>query len=74
MHVIITHIKDFGAFARLTDPEVPIEGLIHISEMNHEYVNVENIEDFVTVGEEREVRIIRLDRERRRLGPSLKQV
>ena len=65
----ITRIKDFGAFARLANE--PVEGLIHISEMSHEHV--ESAERAVTVGEEYEVRIIRLDTGRRRVGLSIKQ-
>ncbi len=65
----ITCIKEFGAFARLANE--PVEGLIHISEMSREYVA--NAADIVTVGEEYEVKIIRLDTERRRMGLSIKQ-
>ncbi len=65
----ITRIKDFGAFAKLANE--PVEGLIHISEMSHEHV--ESASQAVTVGEEYEVRIIRLDTERRRVGLSIKQ-
>ncbi len=65
----ITRIKEFGAFARLANE--PVEGLIHISEMSREHVA--NAADAVTVGEEYEVKIIRLDTERRRMGLSIKQ-
>lgn len=65
----ITRIKEFGAFARLANE--PVEGLIHISEMSREHVA--NASDAVTVGEEYEVKIIRLDTERRRMGLSIKQ-
>ncbi len=65
----ITRIKEFGAFARLANE--PVEGLIHISEMSREHVA--NAADAVTVGEEYEVKIIRLDTEQRRMGLSIKQ-
>jgi len=69
VRAVITRIKDFGAFARLVGE--PGEGLIHISEMSHEHV--ERSEQVVTVGEEYEVKIIRLDTQRRRMGLSIKQ-
>ena len=69
VRAVITRIKDFGAFARLAGE--PVEGLIHISEMSHE--RVERADQVVTVGEEYEVKIIRLDTQRRRMGLSIKQ-
>ena len=69
VRAVITRIKDFGAFARLAGE--PVEGLIHISEMSHE--RIERADQVVTVGEEYEVKIIRLDTQRRRIGLSIKQ-
>lgn len=69
VRAVITRIKEFGAFARLVGE--PVEGLIHISEMSHEHV--ERSDQVVTVGEEYEVKIIRLDTQRRRMGLSIKQ-
>lgn len=69
VRAVITRIKDFGAFARLAGE--PVEGLIHISEMSHE--RVERADQVVTVGEEYEVKVIRLDTQRRRMGLSIKQ-
>ena len=69
VRAVITRIKDFGAFARLVGE--PVEGLIHISEMSHEHI--ERSDQVVTVGEEYEVRVIRLDTQRRRMGLSIKQ-
>lgn len=69
VRAVITRIKDFGAFARLVGE--PVEGLIHISEMSHEHV--ERSDQVVTVGEEYEVKVIRLDTQRRRMGLSIKQ-
>ncbi len=69
VRAVITRIKDFGAFARLAGE--PVEGLIHISEMSRE--RVERADQVVTVGEEYEVKVIRLDTQRRRMGLSIKQ-
>ena len=69
VRAVITRIKDFGAFARLVGE--PVEGLIHISEMSYE--RVERADQVVTVGEEYEVKVIRLDTQRRRMGLSIKQ-
>ncbi len=69
VRAVITRIKDFGAFARLVGE--PVEGLIHISEMSHEHVA--QAQQVVTIGEEYEVKIIRLDIQRRRMGLSIKQ-
>ncbi len=65
----ITRIEDYGAFAQLQAH--PVEGLIHISELSQEEINMP--EDMVVVGDEVQVRILSLDPERRRLGLSLKQ-
>ncbi len=66
---IITKLVNFGAFARLVD--VPVEGLIHISELSHQRIS--HPKEVVSPGEEHELRIIRIEPERKRLGLSLKQ-
>jgi small subunit ribosomal protein S1 len=65
----ITKITDFGAFARLDED---IEGLIHISELSEERVNHPSA--VVHEGQELQLRIIRLDPTRQRLGLSLRRV
>jgi small subunit ribosomal protein S1 len=65
----ITKITDFGAFARLDED---IEGLIHISELSEERVNHPSA--IVREGQELQLRIIRLDPTRQRLGLSLRRV
>ncbi len=65
----ITKLVNFGAFARLN--EDPIEGLIHISELADRRVG--HPKEVVKEGEEYDLRIIRIDVERRRIGLSLKQ-
>ncbi len=65
----ITKLVNFGAFARLND--TGIEGLIHISELAERRVG--HPKEVVTEGDEYELRIIRIESEKRRLGLSLKQ-
>jgi len=61
----VTKITNFGVFVEL-EPE--LEGLLHISELaDHK---VENPEDEVDVGEEIEVRILRVDTDERKIGLS----
>ncbi|GIV77196.1 MAG: 30S ribosomal protein S1 [Litorilinea sp.] len=65
----ITKLVNFGAFARLEKDG--IEGLIHISELADRRVN--HPKEVVAEGEEYDLRIIRIDTDRRRMGLSLKQ-
>jgi small subunit ribosomal protein S1 len=65
----ITNITDFGAFARLDED---VEGLVHISELSEERISHPN--EVVTEGQEVELRIIRIDAGRQRLGLSLRRV
>lgn len=65
----ITKLVNFGAFARIGDTGV--EGLIHISELSERRVN--HPKEVVNEGEEYDLRIIRIDSDKRRLGLSLKQ-
>jgi small subunit ribosomal protein S1 len=60
---------NFGAFARLVD--TGIEGLIHISELSERRVN--HPKEVVSEGDIFDLRIIRIDGDKRRLGLSLKQ-
>ena len=65
----VTKLANFGAFARI---DSGIEGLIHISEISPDVIN--HPKDVVNEGDELELKIIRVEPERRRLGLSLKQV
>jgi small subunit ribosomal protein S1 len=67
----ITRLTKFGAFARLSD-EYQLEGLIHISEMSEDRVDHPRV--VVKPSDRVMVRIIRIDRDQRQLGLSLKQV
>lgn len=65
----VTKITNFGVFVGLEDG---LEGLLHISELaDHK---VENPEDVVKVGDEIEVKILRVDTEERKIGLSRKRV
>jgi small subunit ribosomal protein S1 len=65
----ITKLVNFGAFARLVD--TGIEGLIHISELSDRRVN--HPKEVVNENDVYDLRIIRIDGDKRRLGLSLKQ-
>ena len=65
----VTKLANFGAFARI---DRGIEGLIHISELSQEVIK--HPKDVVNEGDELELKIIRIEPERRRLGLSLKQI
>ena len=65
----VTKLANFGAFARI---DRGIEGLIHISELSQQVIK--HPKDVVNEGDELELKIIRIEPERRRLGLSLKQV
>ena len=67
---VVTKLVHFGAFARLEGDT--IEGLIHISELTE--TRISHPSEVVTEGQEIELRIIRIDTEKRRMGLSLKQV
>ena len=65
----VTKITNFGVFVGLEDG---LEGLLHISELaDHK---VENPEEVVKVGEEIEVKILRVDTDERKIGLSRKRV
>ena len=65
----VTKITNFGVFVGLEDG---LEGLLHISELaDHK---VENPEEIVKVGDEIEVKILRVDSDERKIGLSRKRV
>lgn len=63
----ISRISQFGAFM---DLDGGIQGLIHLSEISHGVVN--DIRDFVKVGEEVEAKVINFEPNKKRIGLSLK--
>ncbi len=64
----VSGVRDFGAFVNLGE----IEGLIHISELS--WQRVRHPRDVVRVGQEVEVKIIKVDPVSQRVGLSLKQL
>ena len=65
----VTKITNFGVFVGLEDG---LEGLLHISELaDHK---VENAEEVVKVGDEIEVKVLRVDTDERKIGLSRKRV
>ncbi len=64
----ITKLTNFGAFAKLEDS---IEGLIHISELSDRII--QHPKEVVNVGDKLQLKIIKIEPERKRLGLSLKQ-
>lgn len=65
----VTKITNFGVFVGLEDG---LEGLLHISELaDHK---VENPEDIVSVGDELDVKILRVDTDERKIGLSRRRV
>jgi len=64
----VTKITNFGVFVEL---ESDLEGLLHISELaDHK---VENPQDVVKIGDEVDVKILRVDTTERKIGLSLKR-
>ncbi len=65
----ITRLTKFGAFAKVDDN---LEGLIHVSELSD--ARVEHPKEILAVGDKLTLRIIKIDKEQRRLGLSLRKV
>jgi small subunit ribosomal protein S1 len=63
----VSKVTNFGAFVRLTNG---IEGLVHISELSEKEIT--KSEDVVKVGQVEKFRVIKLNREERKLGLSLR--
>jgi len=64
----ITKLTNFGAFVEL---EPDLEGLLHISELaDHK---IDKPQDVVNLGEEVEVKILRIDSDSRKIGLSLRR-
>jgi small subunit ribosomal protein S1 len=66
---VITKITNFGAFARL---DGDVEGLIHISELSDERIG--HPKEVVQEGQTLDLRVIRIDSARKRIGLSLRRV
>jgi small subunit ribosomal protein S1 len=63
----VTKITSFGAFVELKDG---IDGLVHISQISEE--RIEKIKDILKAGQVVGARVVKIDRDERRLGLSIK--
>jgi len=64
---VVSKITSFGAFIELQDH---IDGLVHISQISED--RVEKIKDVLAISDEVTARVIKIDREERRIGLSIK--
>src|SRR5476649_2868859 len=64
---VISKITTFGAFIELKDG---IDGLVHISQIQED--RVDKVKDVLKPGQEVQARVIKIDREQRRIGLSIK--
>lgn len=64
----VTKLMAFGAFVRL---DGPVEGLIHISELSNR--RIQHPKDVVKEGDIVPVKLVRIEKDRHRLGLSLRQ-
>lgn len=65
----VTKIANYGAFVELKEA---IDGLVHISQISEE--RIEKVKDKLSVGDEVKARVIKIDKEERRIGLSIKAV
>jgi small subunit ribosomal protein S1 len=63
----ISKITSFGAFVELKDN---IDGLVHISQISEE--RIEKVKDVLKPGQQVNARVIKIDRDERRIGLSIK--
>ena len=68
--VVVSNIEPYGAFVDLGED---LEAFLHVSEISWDK-NVKHPKDYLTVGEEINVDIIEIDKEKRRLRVSLKNL
>ncbi|MCR4290393.1 MAG: 30S ribosomal protein S1 [Candidatus Scalindua sp.] len=65
----VTKMTDFGAFIDLSNG---LEGLLHISEVSKE--KIKKLESVISIGQELNVKIVKIEPEARKIGLSLKGV
>ena len=65
----VTKMTDFGAFIDLSNG---LEGLLHISEVSKE--KIKKLESVISIGQELEVKIVKMEPEARKIGLSLKGI
>ena len=67
VHGRVTRTSEFGAFVEL---EPGVEGLVHISELDHRRVH--RVTDVLQVGQEIDVQVLSIDLDKKRISLSLK--
>ena len=67
-HGRVTSLADFGAFVNIDGAD----GLVHLSEISWERIQHPN--EVLKVGQEVQVKVISMDRERKRIGLSIRQL
>ncbi|MCZ0756298.1 S1 domain-containing post-transcriptional regulator GSP13 [Anoxybacillus sp. J5B_2022] len=65
----VTGIQPYGAFVAIDDD---IQGLVHISEVSHQFVK--DIHDFIKVGDEVTVKVLSVDEKAKRASLSMRAV
>jgi small subunit ribosomal protein S1 len=65
----VTKLTNFGVFVEL---EPGLEGLLHISELSDD--KIESPEDVVKVGDDVDVKVLRVDQQDRKIGLSMRNV
>ena len=63
----VSKLTSFGAFVEI---EEGVDGLVHISQISDQHV--EKVQDALSVGQQVEARIVKIDRSERRIGLSIK--
>lgn len=63
----VSKITNFGAFIELADE---VDGLVHISQIGEEHV--EKVKDVLKIGQQVSARVIKIDKDERRIGLSIK--
>ncbi|WP_422930735.1 30S ribosomal protein S1 [Singulisphaera sp. PoT] len=65
---VVRSVKDYGAFVDIGG----VDGLLHVGEMS--WARTSNPGEFVKVGQEVEVKILKIDRQTKKVGLGLKQL
>ena len=65
----VSKIASFGAFIELEDG---VDGLVHISQISDQ--RVDKVKDALQAGQEVEARVVKVDRNERRIGLSIRAV
>jgi ribosomal protein S1 len=67
-HGVVRSVKDFGAFVDLGG----VDGLLHVGEMS--WARISDPSGFLRIGQEVDVKILKIDRETKKLSLGLKQL